>query len=143
MKPSILLSAILMVMLNVVVNGQSKEEKEVAAAVESLRLALLSGDKAALEKITAEQLSYGHSSGKIETKAQFVEALASGKSDFVSITLNEQTISVSGDLALVRHKLEGENNDNGKPGQVHIGVFTVWQKQKGKWLLIGRQAFKL
>lgn len=124
--------------------AQSKEEKEVAAAVENLRKALISGEKASLEKIAASELTYGHSSGLIEDKAAFVEALASGKSDFVTIDLTEQTIEViDGDLALVRHKLQAETNNDGKPGTVNIGILLVWKKQKGEWKLVGRQAFKL
>lgn len=124
-------------------NAQSKDEKDVAAAVESLKLAMLNGDKAALEKVTASQLTYGHSSGKMEDKAAFVEALATGKSDFVSLELTEQTITLNGDVAVVRHKLHGDTNDNGKAGTANIGVLLVWQKQKGQWLLIARQAYKL
>jgi hypothetical protein len=125
------------------VYAQTKEEKEVASAVEFLRNALISGDKAALEKITASQLSYGHSSGKIEDKATFVEALASGKSDFISIELKDQTIQVIDNLALVRHKLHAETSDNGKAGTANIGILLVWQKQKGEWKLVARQAFRL
>lgn len=72
--------------------AQSKDEAAVATAVETLRKAMVDADKGNLEKFTAPELSYGHSSGKIETKAEFVEALASGKSDFASIDLSNQTI---------------------------------------------------
>ena len=123
--------------------AQTKEEKEVAGAVEVLRVAMVSGDKASLEKIVADELSYGHSSGKIEDKATFVEALVSGKSDFVSIELADQTIKVIDNVALVRHKLHAKTNDNGNPGAANIGILLVWHKQKGAWKLIGRQAFKL
>jgi hypothetical protein len=36
---------------------------------------MLDGDKASLDKIAAPELSYGHSSGTIEDKAAFIEAL--------------------------------------------------------------------
>ena len=41
--------------------AQSKDEKEVAARVETLRKAMQDADKSALENIAAEELSYGHS----------------------------------------------------------------------------------
>lgn len=123
--------------------AQSGDEKQVAAAVETLRKAMLDGNKAELEAIVSDDLSYGHSSGKMEDKAAFVEALASGKSDFVTINLADQTIKIVGNVALVRHKLTGENNDGGKPGTVNLGVLLVWQKLQGKWKLLARQAFKL
>ena len=129
--------------MSTTVFGQSADEKDVAAAVESLRKAMVDADKAALEKLAAPELSYGHSSGKVEDKASFVETLVTGKSDFTSINLNEQTIKVVDNTALVRHKLQGETMDGGKPGTVNIGVLLVWQKQVGVWRLIARQAFKL
>ena len=124
--------------------AQSADEKAVAAAVEKLRLALISGDKAQLESITATELSYGHSSGKIEDKAAFVEALVSGKSDFVDLTFSEQTIKVVGNTAIVRHNLSGSTKDAGKdPGTVKIHILLVWVKQGKDWKLLGRQAVKI
>lgn len=122
--------------------AQSGEEKAVAAAVEQLRKAMVDADKTALDAVAARELSYGHSAGKVEDKAAFIEAIVSGKSDFTSIALSDQTITVSGDVALVRHALNGETNDGGKTGTVALGVLLVWQKQSGHWKLIARQAFK-
>ncbi len=123
--------------------AQTKDEAAVTAAVESLKKAMIDGDRASLEKIAAPALSYGHSSGKIEDKAAFVEAIASGKSDFVTIDLTDQTITVSGDVAIVRHKLAATTNDGGKPGTVNLAILTVWKKQGKEWKLLARQAVKL
>lgn len=126
-----------------VVQAQSNEEKKIAAAVEKMRKAMINANKAELENIAADELSYGHSSGKIENKAEFIEALVSGKSDFETIELMDQSIKVAGNTALVRHKLTGKVKDNGKPGNVNLGVLLVWQNQNGEWKLLARQAFKL
>ncbi|MFC6997456.1 nuclear transport factor 2 family protein [Rufibacter roseus] len=136
-----LLSLCLFLQLAVV--AQTKEENQVAAAVEQLKQALISGDRQALESIVAEGLSYGHSSGKVEDKATFVETLVTGKSDFVTIDLENQIVQVSGNTALVRHNLTATTNDSGKPGSVKLGVLLVWQKQNGKWKLLARQAYKI
>ncbi len=125
-----------------VVKAQTKSEKQVAAAVETLKKAMIDGDRSELDAIAAEQLSYGHSSGVVQDKAAFVEAIASGKSDFVTIDLTNQTIQVSGNTAIVRHHLSAKTNDSGNPGNVELGIMLVFQKQHGKWLLLGRQAFK-
>lgn len=140
MKKIILL---LVLSASMMVKAQSKDEKEVLAAVENMRLALISGEKIALENVAAADLSYGHSSGKIQDKAAFVEAIANGSSDFVSIEFKNQSIKVTGKTAIVRHELHAVTNDGGKPGEAHIGVMLVWQKQGKNWVLLGRQAFKL
>lgn len=143
MLKSILLSATIAVFLCTAALGQTKDESAVANAVESLRKAMIDPDKAALDNITAAELSYGHSSGKIEDKAAFMDALLAKRSDFVSIELTEQTIQVIGNTAVVRHKLSANTNDNGNPGTVKLGVMLIWQKQHNEWKLLARQAFKL
>jgi ketosteroid isomerase-like protein len=137
---------ICLVMILAIINGtmaQSKEDAAVNAAVENLKKAMVDGDKAGLEKITSDKLSYGHSSGKIEDKATFVDNIVTGKSDFVTIELTNQTVSVSGDAAIVRHSLSATTNDNGNPGSVKLNILLVWQKQKGQWKLLARQAVKV
>ncbi|CAN5724221.1 hypothetical protein BH11BAC3_BH11BAC3_18860 [soil metagenome] len=130
--------------ISTTVEAQSKSEMKVAAAVENLRKAMVDGDKAALENIAADGLSYGHSGGKIEDKVTFVENITNGNSDFVSIDLTDQTIYVSGNTAIVRHKLSATTNDKGKgPGTVHLGILTVWQKDKKAWKMLARQAVKI
>jgi ketosteroid isomerase-like protein len=143
MKKIALFFAFLAVLASPAVQAQSKDETAVAAAVASLRKLMVDPNKAALEKITADELSYGHSSGKVQTKAEFIEALTSGSSDFVSIDLTDQTIKLAGNTAIVRHTLSASTNDGGKPGTVKLGILTIWQKQKGQWKLLARQAVKL
>lgn len=123
--------------------GQSKEQQAIANAVEKLRKAMIDGDKLGLENLTADSLSYGHSSGKVENKAEFVENIASGKSDFVTIEISEQTITIQNNVAIVRHVLNGTNNDGGKPGVLKLRVMLIWEKEKTGWKLLARQAIKI
>jgi len=48
--------------------AESADEAAVDKAGEALRKALLEKDKARLEQLAADQLSYGHSSGKVRQK---------------------------------------------------------------------------
>ena len=123
--------------------AQTKEETDVAAAVESLRKALIDGEKKALEDIAAAELSYGHSSGLVEDKAAFVENIVSGKSDFVAITITDQTIVIAGNNAIVRHKMAAETNNGGVPGKINLAVLLVWQQQRGQWKLLARQTTRV
>ena len=118
------------------------EEKKLEDAVEQLRVAMIEGNKTELERLAAEELSYGHSSGYVEGKTEFVEKLVSKQSDFVSIQLSNQKITVLGNTAFVRHDLSADTNDNGKPGKVNLHILIVWQKQDGHWRMIARQAVK-
>lgn len=123
--------------------AQTTAREQVAATVEQFKKALIDSDGKMLDQLTAPELSYGHSSGKIEDKAAFVQSLTSGASDFVTIDLTNQTIRLAGNTAIVRHQLSGEINDSGKTGTVKLGVMLIWQKQQNQWKLLARQAFKM
>jgi len=123
--------------------AQSKEERAVADAVETLRTAMVDADEATLKEIALNELTYGHSSGLLEDKSEFVEALASGKSNFKNMDLINQTITVVNKTALARHELKADIIDSGNPASIHLGVLLVWQKQKNDWKLLARQAYKL
>lgn len=123
--------------------AQSADEKAVASAVEKLRKAMVAADVATLKSLASEELSYGHSNGLVENKAEFVDQFVTGKSVFVNIALSDQTIKVVGDAAIVRHRLTGDTNNNKVPGKVDILILLVWQKQKGEWKLLARQAARI
>ena len=133
----------LMIAASMQTEAQSKEANKVAAAVKTLTQAMIDGNRSTLENIASEGLSYGHSSGKIQNKTEFVEAIVSGQSDFVTINLTDQTINIKDQTAIVRHKFSAETNDGGKPGNVSLGIMLVWVKEKGNWKLLARQAYKL
>jgi len=122
--------------------AQNEKETAVAKAVEDLKNAMISADSAKLAALVADDLSYGHSGGKIEDKATFIQTLVSGHSDFITIELTEQNIKLYGNTAVVRHILNAVTNDNGKPGSVKLSILTVWNKQKGKWKMVARQAVR-
>ena len=123
--------------------AQSREEDKVAKTVESLRMAMISADSNQLAALTSEKLSYGHSSGLIENKKEFIDKLTSGKSDFITMDLSDQTIIVSDQVALVRHTLRASIMDGGQSGQLALKVLLVFEKSGRKWLLIARQAVRI
>ncbi|WP_051359983.1 nuclear transport factor 2 family protein [Adhaeribacter aquaticus] len=122
--------------------AQNKAEKQVAVAVEKLRLGMIDANEPALNKLVMEELSYGHSSGKVETKTEFIKALSSGNSDFKTIEFSNQVVRVVGKTALVRHLLTARTNDKGVPDSVKLTILLVWQKQHREWRLLARQAIK-
>ena len=120
---------------------QTGKEVAVSAAVEALRKAMIAGDRAELDRLSLPELSYGHSSGRIENKAEFIEALVSGKSGFSAIELSDQTINVIDQIALVRHTFNGKRKADGN--NMKLSILTVWLDRGGQWKLLARQAAKL
>jgi len=142
MKKYILLFVLVLIYALPESQAQTKTEKAVSEAAENLRLAMISGNKVDLDNITMEQLSYGHSGGHVEFKKEFMEKFISGKSDFVSINITDQTIQIIKKTAIVRHILVAEISDNNKPSTIKLKVMLVFLKSHGHWKLVARQAVK-
>ncbi|WP_439855386.1 nuclear transport factor 2 family protein [Pseudomonas yamanorum] len=118
-------------------------DKDVAVAVDHLTQAMLHKDIPQLQALTANNLTYGHSSGKVQNKQEFIADIETGRSGFKTLEMQKQTITLNGDTALVRNHFSAQAVNSGVEVPTEIENFQVWQKQKGKWLLIGRQAYKL
>lgn len=123
--------------------AQQATEADVAKAMDALNAAIISADAQKLNEITGAQLSYGHSNGRLETKAEFVSALVERRSVFVKIEITNQKIAMMGNVAIVRNHLSGDTNTGGKPAHVELDVMYVFRLEGGDWKLIGRQAYKL
>lgn len=121
----------------------AQAEKEVAAAVEKMRTALLAEDVATLQSLTSKDLTYGHSSGVIENQEQFLEVFSSKKTDYQKWDITDLSISFHGkELAMVRHNVVGDFASNGKVTTLNLGLLMVWVMEKGDWKLLARQAFR-
>ena len=123
--------------------SSASAEQAVAVAAEKLRVAMIDPTPTALSALVADDLSYGHSGGRVDTKDSFIGDLVAGKSDFVTIAITDQSIKVVGNSAIVRHTLTADTNDSGKPGKVQIKILGVWQQQGGQWKLLARQAVRV
>jgi hypothetical protein len=122
--------------------AESADEAAVAQAVEALRKAIFGQEKAQLEALCTEQLSYGHSDGRVENKAQFINGVMTRKAILKSLTLSDHTIAIVGTAAIARHTWASESETDGKPTSTKIGVLQVWQKQDGAWKLLARQSVR-
>lgn len=131
-----------MLLPTVSLSAQPNNQRKLEVSLERLRLAMIDADSIQLGKLVSEQLSYGHSSGQIDNKKLFIEKLTSGKSDFVNMTISDQQINLSSKTAVVRHILQADILDSGTAGKVNLYVMQIWQKKKGQWLLLARQAVK-
>lgn len=123
-------------------HAESADEAAVREAVDDLTKAMLGADRAKLEMLTAEGLSYGHSAGKVETRKEFVDVVAGKKTIYKSITLTNPTVSVVGNNAIARHTFAAEVEAGGQASSPKIGVMQVWVKDGGGWKLLARQAFR-
>lgn len=123
----------------------SADEEAVAKKVEAFRLAQIAADPKALGALCWDELSYSHSSGKVEDKATFIANATDGKSKFLSIEYKDPTIKVVGPAAIVRFHwvAEQEMAADGKKVPTNLHILMNWQKQGDEWKLLSRAATKL
>ncbi len=139
-----MLLLILFSVLSTVGIAQSKDEKAVRERIESWRVALINQNATALYTLLAEEMTYGHSNGQLDTKASFINTIDSRKEVYQELELTEMSITMVGNTALVRHRMDAKVKvQDGSMITPKLGVLQVWQKGKDGWQLLARQAFKL
>jgi hypothetical protein len=143
--PALAVSTLAVSALTTPVLAASADEEAVAKKVEAFRLAQIAADPKALGALCADEVSYSHSSGKVEDKATFVANATDGKSKFLSIEYKDPTIKVVGPAAIVRFHwvAEQEMAADGKKVPTNLHILMNWQKQGDDWKLLSRAATKL
>src|SRR5947209_13235676 len=94
--------------------ADSKAERDVLAAMDAWKQATMKKDGAALDKLLHPDLTYSHSSGMNQTKAEVLKAVTTGKATTEAIEFSDTTLRVYGNTALVRGKVDMRNNTAGK-----------------------------
>lgn len=119
------------------------DEDAIKANIEAFRKANLAQDKGVFEGLLSDKLVYGHSDGRLESKAEFIAAVLARKGKLKELKFPDIKVRVSGSNATVRHNWESETELEGKTTVTKIDVTQVWQKQAdGKWLLASRLSFR-
>ena len=117
----------------------AKTEKEVLAALDAYKQAMMKKDAAALDKILSEELAYTRSSNLHQDKAA---VLASLKQNTVveAIDFKDQKVHVFGNTALVKGDVDFRNNAGGVVTVSKLNVLHVFVKGPHGWQMVARQA---
>lgn len=136
---------ILFVLFSITAIAQGKSEKKILNNIKALNSAIfIKRDSAVLSQVAGENVTYGHSNGKIEHKAEMIHNAMASPTTYKDFGMSDVTISVEGKTAIVRHVLKARSFDaTGKEGVLHLNVLQTWVKKNKQWILIARQAVKL
>lgn len=118
------------------------EEAEVRQ-IEGRRFeAIVRCDFAEIDRILADDLTYTHSSGRLETKAQFLAALQSGLR-FEAIEPEEVLVRVYGDAGLVTGRAQMRVRSQDRQTSFAVRFTTVYVKRQGRWQMVAWQSTRL
>src|SRR5260370_28567960 len=93
----------------------AEDDDAIDRAIEALRRAMLAKDKAQFEVLCAEELTYGHSSGKIENKVEFIAGATNPNWHWNTLDFVQTNTKMSGALGIRRAVLTGVFDAGDKP----------------------------
>jgi len=135
-------TAFLFIVMAAAAFAAGSREKEVLAAMDGLKQAMLKKDRAALEKIFHADLTYSHSSAKVENKAEAIAHMVDGLG-WEAIELADTTVRLQGNVAIVNGKADFHERKKDQPTTTaKLLILTVWVKGPVGWQLIARQAVR-
>ena len=133
--------SLLLVFSFVFANAQTEEEK-LTTTLKEFHQALVAKNTASINQQTDKALSYGHSNGFVETKADVIKHLETGFLVYHSFKEDSLQITIDESVANVRFVADIAATMNGNNTNVHLKVLEVWVKKGKRWLLFARQGVR-
>ena len=106
--------------------------------------AVTAGDRARLDAIFSDDLRYTHSSGAVDTKATFTDALASGRTKYVMWEYAERNFKFPAPgMALMTGRAHVKVGKGDSTTDMVLVFLGVWREEKGQWRFLAWQSCKL
>lgn len=119
----------------------SADEQAIKTSIDKFNAAAKAADKATLDKLLHADLVYGHSNAKIENKAECIQALVTGKPNFVMEP--GLSIRIYGKTAVAHGKMTANVVQNGNPTKIPLDLLQVWVKEGADWRMVARHTTRL
>ena len=111
---------------------------------EELRIkSLLGNDIPSLDRILADDLTYAHSTGKVEHKREFLSLLAAGILRYKNFECSDVQVRVYGNAAVVTGKADIHVEFGGKADHVLLRYTAVYVRKDGSWQMVAWQSTKI
>ena len=118
-------------------------EAEVLSADDRRFEAMRKEDWPALEAVLADDLTYVHSTARLETKAEHVGNLKAGKPHYRGIAPRERKVRVHGAVGVVNGVSEMHVENAGKEQRFTVRYLAVYAKAGQAWRMIAWQSTRV
>jgi Domain of unknown function (DUF4440) len=105
--------------------------------------AIVEADVETLEDILADDLTYTHTTGKIDSKREFLDALKSRKVNYHSIEPADVLVRVYDDTALLTGLADMSVSTPERSFSFSCRFTEVYRKKNGDWQLVAWQSTRL
>jgi ketosteroid isomerase-like protein len=106
-------------------------------------LATINKDFVALDQLLADDVTFTHSSARMDNKSDFMESLRKGTVTYRSVDFGEIKVRIYGDTAVSTSDPVMRIIVNGTENTMKLRVLHVWRRTKGRWQLVARQATRI
>jgi hypothetical protein len=120
--------------------GEAANEKEILAVMDTYKDAMIHNNAAVLGKLLHDDLTFVHSGGQLEHKADVLKSVTTGKNVITRMEFSDSSVRTYGNTALVRCRVDLWHSDT---NIVHMNVLHAWIKTPAGWQLTARQATRL
>jgi ketosteroid isomerase-like protein len=97
--------------------------------------AMRDGDTAALTELLAPDVTYLHSNGHPDTRADYLAKLSDGRLVYRRLTCEVLSVRALGPAAMVLSTMRASAEVNGEPRELDNRTVTIWEMRAGTWQL--------
>ena len=107
------------------------------------RQAMIAADTEALQRLLSDDLIWTHSSGKAESKAEVINALAQGTVGYQALENTQDRVLHSGENFVHQGVLHGSAVRDGETKLLNVRFLSVWQEVENQLQLVAWQSTNL
>ena len=133
---------VIVLLVSALISAAQPDEEKLTVTLKEFHQSLVNKNTVSINQQTYKALSYGHSNGWIETKAELIDHLESGYIKYSSYREDSLQLMVNGNMANARFVADINVTLNGNNGNYHLKVLEVWVKKGKRWMLFARQAVR-
>ena len=130
----------LLLLSTTMVSAQNAEVKEAMSKLETI---LVGNDTTGLGNLLHPELGFGHSNGWVQTRADVINDLVSGKLRYKKLDRFEEQWTETENVVAVRYTSPVTYVLNGTEGSLDLHIVQVWIHTKQGWQLLTRQSTKI
>lgn len=118
-------------------------EAQVLQADDARFAAMRNEDWAAFDAVLADELTYCHSTARLETKAEHMGNLKARKPRYIDAAPRDRKVRVHGDIGLVNGICAIHVNNDGKDNKFTVRYLAVYKKSGDAWQMLAWQSTKM
>lgn len=104
---------------------------------------MIAADTDALQRLLSDDLIWTHSSGKTESKAEVIKALAEGAVAYEALEMTQDRVLRSGGSFVHQGVLHGSAVRDGETKILNARFLSVWQEVENQFQLVAWQSTNL